>query len=115
MFRTVLAHRRTRLGGDHPDTLLTMFTLAKLEFDARRPDQAIPLAREFLDRAGKIEGRLPAKVRDAIPATAGWLAEHYRRAGRDDLAEPFRTILQRGPSPQAAARGAPGNPLAPNQ
>src|SRR5206468_4228533 len=98
VFRTVLAHRRTRLGDDHPDTLRTMVTLATLEFEARRSNQAVPLAREFLERAGPIEGRLPAKVRDAIPRAAGLLVEHYRRAGQDDLAERFHTIQHRRPS-----------------
>ena len=70
----VLAKRRSRLGDDHPDTLLSTFELAQRLFDDRRPDQAIPLAREFLDHARKIEGRLPARVRDLIPRADRLLA-----------------------------------------
>jgi serine/threonine-protein kinase len=110
LLHTVLTHRRTRLGEDHPDTLLTTFTLAQLEFDRRRPESAIPLARVFLDRAEKIEGRLPAKVRDAIPRAAGFLAEHYRRAGQPDLAETFRKLQQRRPSTPGAAPEPPDTP-----
>jgi serine/threonine protein kinase len=96
--QAVLALRRTKLGDDHPDTLLSTLNLAKWLFDARRPDQAIPFAREFLDRARKIEGHLPAKVREAIPKAAELLANHHRVAGRDELGEPIGRARQHPPS-----------------
>src|SRR5205823_9742681 len=107
LFRTVLAQRRAKLGDDHPDTLLTTFALAKLEFDSQRPDQAIPLAREFLERTETIAGRLPATVRDAIPRAAELLADYYRRAGQDDLATRFRKIQERRSSTRTEAPDPP--------
>jgi hypothetical protein len=65
-----------------------MFNLADWLFDAREPDRAIPLAREFLDRARKIEARLPAALRDAIPKAAGLVSDRNRIVGWDDRAAP---------------------------
>jgi serine/threonine protein kinase len=102
VFRVVLANRQTKLGGDHPDTLFTTFLLAKLEFEAHRPDQAVPLARKFVERATNIAGRLPANVRNAIPRAAELLVSHYRLSGQTDLAERYRRIQQLQHSAQFA-------------
>jgi eukaryotic-like serine/threonine-protein kinase len=70
LFEATLVKRRIKLGADHPETLLTLFALANAYHEGKQPDKAIPLAREFLDRTEKIDRRLPAKVRAAIPRAA---------------------------------------------
>jgi len=70
LFATTLAKRRIKLGDDHPDTLLNLYELAKTHAAAKQFHKASLEAREFLDRARKIEHRLPQEVRSAIPDAA---------------------------------------------
>jgi eukaryotic-like serine/threonine-protein kinase len=110
--RAVLAMRRTKLGVDHPDTLFSTFHLAKRLFVARRPDEATPLMSEFLDRARKIEDRLPARVRVAIPEAARLLAHHHRTGGEKDLAEPAGKVPQHPTSTRPKGSSPNVEPLA---
>ena len=75
LFAATLMKRRAKLGVNHPDTLLTLSALAGAYDEGKQSDKAVPLAREFLDRIQKIEKRLPAKVRAAIPRAAKILGE----------------------------------------
>ncbi len=70
VFDETLTRRRAKLGADHPDTLLTMLALAGAYRSAQEPGRALALAREFLDRAGKIQDRLPRSLREAMPGAA---------------------------------------------
>ena len=67
LFEVTLVKRRVKLGDDHPDTLLTLSALANVYDKGEHPQQAITLAREFLDRTHRLQKRLPAKVRAVIP------------------------------------------------
>jgi eukaryotic-like serine/threonine-protein kinase len=67
LLEETLSKRRAKLGPDHPDTLLTLFALATARRDESKPELALALAREFVERARKIELRLPEKVRALIP------------------------------------------------
>ena len=61
----MLAKQRLKLGEDHPDTLLTLYELAKAHASAHQSDVAKVEASEFIGRAKKIEHRLPQDV--ALP------------------------------------------------
>jgi serine/threonine protein kinase len=63
---TTLVKQRNKLGADHPDSLLTLYELAKSHQAANQSGKASVEAREFIDRARRIEYRLPQEVRAAI-------------------------------------------------
>jgi tetratricopeptide (TPR) repeat protein len=111
LLQTVLAHRLVKLGQDHPETLLTTFALAKVYFATQQPDQAVPLARLFLDRTPRIAGRLSTKVRAAIPQAAQLLVDHYTRTGQNDRAAEFRRVLSRNPPFQAGTSAPRTGPV----
>lgn len=67
LFEKTLAIRGDRLGPDHPDTLATTSALAMAYEQAGRHAESARLARDFLDRALRIETRLPESLRLEIP------------------------------------------------
>jgi serine/threonine protein kinase len=99
LFEATLVKRRIKLGADHPDTLLTVVALANAYEDGKQPDKAIPLAREFLDRTQKINQRLPAKVRAAIPRAAQIVVAVAKPAEPTVPEELLRKVPDRGPMP----------------
>jgi serine/threonine-protein kinase len=70
LLETTLAKQRIKLGDDHPDTLLSLYELAKTHAAARQSEKARFEAREFIERAKKIDHRLPQDLRAAIPEAA---------------------------------------------
>ncbi|HKI17102.1 MAG TPA: tetratricopeptide repeat protein, partial [Isosphaeraceae bacterium] len=70
LYETTLAKQRIKLGGDHPDTLLSLYELAKAHASAGQSEKATLAAREFIERAKKIEYRLPQDLKAAIPEAA---------------------------------------------
>jgi len=99
LFEATLVKRRVKLGADHPETLLTLFALANAYDEGKQPDKAIPLAREFLDRIQKIEKRLPAKVRAAIPRAAKIVVAGVKPTDLTAPDELLRKIPDRDPMP----------------
>jgi hypothetical protein len=91
LYQSTMAQRRARLGADHPDTLLTMFALASAYMADNRPTEAIPLAREFLERAETLRGRLPSRVTTLIDATRRLLTELHARGGQAQSSSPPQT------------------------
>ena len=63
------------------------------------PARPFRLAREFLDRIQKIEKRLPAKVRAAIPQAARIVAARVKPTGPNAPDELLREIPDRDPMP----------------
>jgi serine/threonine protein kinase len=78
LLQTALAKERVKLGDDHPDTLQCLYDLARLHAAAGRFQEAGREAQEFVDRAKKIDYRLPQDVKAVIPAAAKLI----ERAGR---------------------------------
>ena len=70
--------RRKVLGGEHPDTLWTMFDLADYYAEAGRPDDAIELREELLPLREKVLGANHQYTRFA----SSKLADSYITAGR---------------------------------
>jgi tetratricopeptide (TPR) repeat protein len=99
LFEATLAKRRVKLGADQPETLLTLFALANAYDEGKQPDKAIPLAREFLDRIQKIEKRLPATVRAAIPRAAKIVDAGVKPTDRRAPDELLRKIPDRDSMP----------------
>ncbi|MGO9464529.1 MAG: tetratricopeptide repeat protein, partial [Isosphaeraceae bacterium] len=68
LYEATLGKQRIKLGDDHPDTLLSLFELAKAHASTGKSARARLEAREFIERAKKIDYRLPQDLRSAIPA-----------------------------------------------
>jgi serine/threonine protein kinase len=70
LLEAALAKQRIKLGNDHPDTLSSLYDLAKTHAAARQSRKASYEAREFIERAQKIDYRLPHDIRAAISDAA---------------------------------------------
>jgi serine/threonine protein kinase len=73
LFEATLGKQRIKLGDDHPDTLSSLYELAKTHAAARHSQKASREAREFIERARKIDYRLPEDLRAAISDAANLL------------------------------------------
>jgi tetratricopeptide (TPR) repeat protein len=92
LFEVTLKLKESKLGPDHPDTLLTLANLGINYRDAGRLDDGIRLMEEALVRAQARYGSIPPSLDLAVPQVAA----AYDRAKRFDKAETLsRTALER--------------------
>lgn len=75
LLEATLAKQRIKLGDDHPDTLSSLYELAKAHAAAQQPDKASVEAKEYIERAKKIDYRLPQDLKAAIAGAAKFLGE----------------------------------------
>jgi eukaryotic-like serine/threonine-protein kinase len=68
LYEDTLAKQKAKLGADHLDSLLTAFHLAGAYQAAGEFPKAMRLSDAFLERTQSLSGRLPARIRELIPA-----------------------------------------------
>jgi serine/threonine protein kinase len=112
LYESTLAKRRSRLGDEHPDTLRTLLALAEARAHegSAGPAAAVPLAREFLERAEKIRERLPANLRPALARARSIIAGPggvgRTQPGPRDAIDPRAA----GAGPPSGSGSQPGDP-----